>query len=141
MLNVRLASISVCAGTRCRFGTTRLLPVEPISAGRNGPNTSGNRKKGKKRALEEPVADIWDDYISGEEDVPKGPGGPKMDLHLKKISLPCYRKDDLKREHKLVRCLGMKRGCTQTFTWSRQKARVLSYASGVWKFVPRRHGT
>jgi hypothetical protein len=84
-------------------------PAEPIGANDNRTNTSGNSKKGKKRALEEPVAGVWDDYVSGEEDLPKGPGGPKMDPRLKKISLPCYRKDNLKRKHKMVRCLGMKK--------------------------------
>jgi hypothetical protein len=89
-----------------------------------------NGKSKKKRGIAE-LTDIWDDYVSGEEDIPKGPGGPKMDPRLKKVeSQPCYRKDDIKREHKLVRCLGMKRGCTQTFTWPQQKARILSHASG-----------
>lgn len=52
-----------------------------------------------------------------------------MDPRLKKISLPCYRKDDVERKHKLARCLRMKKGCSQMYAWPRQKAQILAHAA------------
>jgi hypothetical protein len=90
-----------------------------------------NRGKGKsrnKQGLDTPT-DIWDDYTSGEEDAPKGAGGVKMDPRLKEISLPCYCKDDTGCKCKLARCLGMKKGCSQTYAWPQQKARISAHAA------------
>lgn len=104
--------------------TDETVPVQ----GENVETASRKSKKGKKRKLAEPTS-LWDDYVSGDEDTAKGKGGAIMDSRLKKISLPCYRTDDKKQEKKLVRCLGMKLGCPQTWVWPRQKGRIFAHAS------------
>jgi len=97
--------------------------------------TSKKGQKGKgKRTVPEPEI-IWDQYVSAEEDEPRGKGGRKRDPDIYRLALPCYHKDDISRKHKLARCLGMQFGCDVTMVWPRQKIRWQKHFADC-KYIP-----
>lgn len=92
-------------------------------------------KKGKRKAGEEEEEDVpkdrlgWDNYVEVDEPAPKGKGGrPMTDNSLKEIFVLCYLKADASRKT-LVRCIGMKNGCKETWSYPRVAQRLLTHAS------------
>jgi len=92
-------------------------------------NSGKAKASSKKRKRGAEPENAWEEYVEAEEDVRKGKGGPACDNLVYRLSQACYCKEDLNRERKLARCVGMEHGCDETQVWPRQKGRWLDHFS------------